>query len=109
MSSIVPARPLVHHKLSSQWLPVMLARAMGYSSFIAAIVSMILYWYKKHSLSLDKEQAVRDGLHLNHKKKLHITTANHRISSSLKRTSSTFTNLTNEGQVCRLFLYKKNL
>jgi hypothetical protein len=89
-------RPLGYpHKLNSQWLPVLLVRAMGYSSFIAAIVSMIVYWYKKQSLEKEAN-TVQDELYLNPKKKLHITTGLRRTSSSLKRISS---NLANESQV----------
>lgn len=121
MSSIISARPfgLYHHlhKSNLQRLPFLLVKAMGYSSFIAVIVSMIVYWYKKQLAhqsrleSLKKEKqaitlAVHDECRLNPKKKLHITTTNHglrRTSSSLKRTSSTMTNLANERHVCIIF------
>ncbi|KAI8990093.1 hypothetical protein BDB01DRAFT_903759 [Pilobolus umbonatus] len=37
-----------NNKVQSQWLPAFLLRLMGYSSLAAAIISIIVYWYKKH-------------------------------------------------------------
>lgn len=100
-------------KVNPQWLPVLLLRIMGYSSFATAIISMIIYWYKKqlaHQQQQEKEErlsaekiAVKledDQLHMNPRKKLYVQTNN--ISSSsvqmLKRSSSTLTNLSHQNR-----------
>lgn len=93
-----------NNKIQSQWLPVLLFKLMGYSSFAAAIVSMIVYWHKKQQqqqkLQLPNrstEAAIRhkldeedELLHMNPRKKLHITTSN---AMMMKRSSSSLSNL----------------
>lgn len=64
----------------NKWLAVLLMKWMGYSSFAAAIVSIIVYCYKKQ---MAIEQVIKkpvDGLHMK-RKPLEITIA--RSTSSL--------------------------
>ncbi|KAI8094895.1 uncharacterized protein B0P05DRAFT_523852 [Gilbertella persicaria] len=59
-----------------KWLPVLILRMMGYSSLATAILGMIVYWYKKNSLTKYRAQ----------QKKLSVST-------DIKRSISTFSNL----------------
>ncbi|KAL9543283.1 hypothetical protein PS6_009374 [Mucor atramentarius] len=77
---------------------------MGYSSFATAIVSIVVYWYKKQLACQQKQERTsnekgavtldEDQLHMNPRKRLHITTNNNALM--MKRSSSTFTNLSNQ-------------
>ena len=119
MSFVIANRPhqlqrLVHHssKINPQWLPVLLLKIMGYSSFATAIISIIIYWYKKQlayqqqrlPMKKDVKTLDDDQLHMNPRKKLHITTNNNK-ALMMKRSSSTFTNLSNQNrQVKQIFI-----
>lgn len=123
MSFIISNRPLqlqrlVHqsNKINPQWLPVLLLRIMGYSSFATAIVSIVVYWYKKQLACQQKQERTsnekgavaldEDQLHMNPRKRLHITTNNNALM--MKRSSSTFTNLSNQKrQVKQIFMPEK--
>ncbi|CAO3639913.1 unnamed protein product [Mucor fragilis] len=113
MSFTISNRPLqlqrlVHqsNKINPQWLPVLLLRIMGYSSFATAIVSIAVYWYKKQLAYQQQQQRTsnqkdtvildEDQLHMNPRKKLHITTNKNALM--MKRSSSTFTNLSNQNR-----------
>lgn len=120
MSFTISNRPLqlqrlVHqsNKINPQWLPVLLLRIMGYSSFATAIVSIAVYWYKKQLAYQQQQQRTsnqkdtvildEDQLHMNPRKKLHITTNKNALM--MKRSSSTFTNLSNQNrQVNQIFV-----
>ncbi|GAN04584.1 hypothetical protein MAM1_0068d04045 [Mucor ambiguus] len=79
---------------------------MGYSSFATAIVSIAIYWYKKQLAYQKQQQRTSnekdiitmddDQLHMNHRKRLHITTNKNALM--MKRSSSTFTNLSNQNR-----------
>lgn len=123
MSFTISNRPLqlqrlVHHsnKINPQWLPVLLLRIMGYSSFATAIVSIAVYWYKKQFAYQQQQQQQQrrtaneidaatldeDQLHMNPRKRLHIATNKNALM--MKRSSSTFTNLSNQNrQVKQIF------
>lgn len=119
MPFIIANRPLqlqrlVHHsnKINPQWLPVLLLKIMGYSSFATALISIIIYWYKKQfayqqqrlSMKKDVKALDDDQLHMNPRKKLHITTNNNN-ALMMKRSNSTFTNLSNQKrQVKQIFV-----
>ncbi|KAL9537433.1 hypothetical protein MBANPS3_011782 [Mucor bainieri] len=113
MSFTISNRPLqlqrlVHqsNKINPQWLPVLLLRIMGYSSFATAIVSIAVYWYKKQLAYQQQQQPTsnendtvtldEDQLHMNPRKRLQITTNKNALM--MKRSSSTFTNLSNQNR-----------
>ncbi len=84
---------LYKHKANLQWL----FKWLGYSSLAASIISMIIYWYKKNHAqrpriamksSSTTQQQEEDVLHINPKRKLHISTTMRRSSSSLSNLSS---------------------
>ena len=85
------------HKNKQRVLPVWLFRWMGYSSFAAVIVSMLVYWYKKthfqqrQHITSHTNKELRfdeDVLVINPRRKLHISTDMRRSSSSLSNLSS---------------------
>lgn len=67
------------HTRHNKWLPVLLMKWMGYSSFATAIVSMIIYCYKKQAI-IEEKKPVQEGLHMK-RKPLEISIA--RSTSSL--------------------------
>lgn len=91
------------NKASLQWL----FKWMGYSSLAATIISIIVYWYKKQnqqrprittsndklfSNSNSQQLNDEDVLHMNPRKKLHISTSS---NSMMRRSSSSLSNLSN--------------
>lgn len=49
------AAQLIQTRHNNKWLGILLMKWMGYSSFAAAIVSMIIYCYKKHTAIVEKK------------------------------------------------------
>lgn len=78
---------------------------IGYSSFAAAFISMIIYWYRKYQHQQNRQRhritttnetnkesryEEEDALHINPKKKLQITTTGLRRTSSGNLSSASF-------------------
>ncbi|KAI9473510.1 MAG: hypothetical protein EXX96DRAFT_578298 [Benjaminiella poitrasii] len=72
----------------SQWIPILLMKTMGYSSLFAVFISMVMYWYN------NKKQLRRLGYNQKDDSPCTVSKRNNRLSH-LRRTSSTFSNLSN--------------
>ncbi|CEP16834.1 hypothetical protein [Parasitella parasitica] len=79
-------------------------RRNGYSSFATAIISIIVYWYRKQltyqkqrlSTSKDSTALDDDELHINPRKRLYIATTDNNATLMMKRSVSTSADLSHQ-------------